>query len=149
MMDNRVVNNRSPSLNSEETFLSRRQRATLSQLRSGHCKLLNSYIKRLKQIDCSSCSDCVMDPQDVPHLFICTAHPIDLSRVNLCDKPIKTIRKLSFLHPGNMDRRGWLKMTFNDNQRKPGCNLLNQWLSSPSGTALVVNSHHVLYKHFH
>ena len=43
-----------------------------SQLRSGHCKLLNSYKKRLKQSDSSSCPDCGMDPQDVPHLFDCT-----------------------------------------------------------------------------
>ena len=49
MKDNRVLNNRPPSINDEENLLSRRQRTTLSQLRSGHCKLLNSYKKRLKQ----------------------------------------------------------------------------------------------------
>ena len=73
--DNRVLNNRPPSINDEETLLSRRQRTTLSQLHSGHCKLLNSYKNRLKQSDSSSCPDCGMDPQDVPHLFDCTAHP--------------------------------------------------------------------------
>ena len=36
-------NNRHPPINDEETLLSIRQRRTLSQLRSGHCKLLNSY----------------------------------------------------------------------------------------------------------
>ena len=45
MKDNRVLNNRSPPINDEETLLSRRQRTPLSQLRSGHCKLLNSYKK--------------------------------------------------------------------------------------------------------
>ena len=45
MKDNRVFNNRPPSINDEETLLSRRQRTTLSQLRSGHCKLLNSVKK--------------------------------------------------------------------------------------------------------
>ena len=40
MKDNRVLNNR--PVNDEETFLSRCQRVTLSQLRSGHCKQLDS-----------------------------------------------------------------------------------------------------------
>ena len=75
MKDNRLLNNWPPPINDEETPLSRRQRTTLSQLRSGHCELLNSYKKRLKQSDSSSCPDCGMDPQDVPHLFDCMAHP--------------------------------------------------------------------------
>ena len=103
MKDNRVLHNRPPPINDEETHLSRRQRTTLSQLRSGHCKLMNSYKKRLKQSDFSSCPDHGMVPQDVPHLFDCTAHPNDLSPVNLWDKPVETIRELSFLDPGNMD----------------------------------------------
>ena len=103
MKDSRVLNSRPPSINDEETLLQRRQRTTLSQLRSGHCKLLNSYKKRLKQSDSSRCPDCGMDPQDVPHLFDCVAHPNDLSPVNLWDKPIETIRELSFLDPGNLN----------------------------------------------
>ena len=48
-----------------------------------HLNPLKSYKKRLKQTDSSSSPDCGMDPQDVPHLFDCTAHPNDLSPVNL------------------------------------------------------------------
>ena len=73
------------------------------QLRSGHCKPLNSYKKRLKQSDSSNCPDCRMDPQDVPHLFDCTAHPNDLSSANLWDNPVEMIRELSFMDPGNLD----------------------------------------------
>ena len=62
MTDNWVLNYRPPPISDEEIYLTRRQRATLSQLRSGHCKLLNSYKKRLKQTDSSSCPDCGMDP---------------------------------------------------------------------------------------
>ena len=69
MKDNRVLNNRLPPINDEETLLSRRQRTPLSQLRSGHCKPMNSYTKRLKQSDSSSCPDCGMNPHDMPHLF--------------------------------------------------------------------------------
>ena len=103
MKDNRVLNNQPPPIKDEETHLSRRQRTTLSQLRSGHCKRLNSYKKRLKQSDSSSCPDCGMDPQDVPHLFDCTSHTNDLSPVNLWDRPTETIRELSFLDPDNLD----------------------------------------------
>ena len=91
MTDNRVLNYRPPPINDEETYLTSRQRATLSQLRSGHCKLLNSYKKRLKQTDSSSCPDCGMYPQDVPHLFNCTAHPTTLTHESLRDRPVKTI----------------------------------------------------------
>ena len=101
--DNRVLNIRPPSINDQESLLPRQQRTTLSQLRSGHCKLLRTYKKRLKQSDSLSCPDCGIDPQDVSHLFDCMAHPIDLSHVNLWDKPIETIRELSFLDPGNLN----------------------------------------------
>ena len=103
MTDNSVLNNRLPPINDEETHLSRRQRATISQLGSGNCELLYSYKKRLKLTESSSSSDCGIYPQDVPHLFNCTAHPTDLSPVNLWDKPVKTIRELSFLDPDNLD----------------------------------------------
>ena len=98
MMDNRVLNSRPPLNNDEETHLSSRQQAT----HSGHCKLLNSYNKRLKQTDSSSFPDCEMDSLDVPHLFNCTTHPNDLSPLNLWDNPVKTIRYLSFLDPVNL-----------------------------------------------
>ena len=72
-----------------------------NRLRSGHCKLLNSYKKRLKQIYLSSCLDCGLDPHDVPHMLNFTAHPTDLSTVNLWDKPVKPTRQLSELsEPG-------------------------------------------------
>ena len=85
IMDNRVLKNRPLSINDDETHLPRRQRTTLSQLCSGHCKLLNSYKKRLKQSDSSRCPGCRMDQQDVPHLFKCMAHPNDLSPVRRYD----------------------------------------------------------------
>ena len=104
MTDNRVLNYRPPPINDEDTYLTRRQqRATLSQLHSVHCKFLNSYKKRLKQTDSSSCPECGMDPQDVPHLFDCTGRPTTLTLENLWDRPVKTIRELRFIDPENLD----------------------------------------------
>ena len=82
-------NKRPPPINDEETHLLRRQRDTLSPLRSGYCNRLNSYKKQLKQTDSSSYPDCRMGPQDVLHLFNCIAHPNDLSPVNFGDNPVK------------------------------------------------------------
>ena len=79
MKDNRVLNNRPPPINDEETLLSRRQRTTLS------------HIFQQKTIEAKwffKLSRLWKDPQDVPHLFYCTAHPNDLS-------PVIVIIKLS------------------------------------------------------
>ena len=76
MTDNRVLNYRPPPISDEESYLTRRQRATLSELLSGHCMLLNSYKKRLKQTVPLNCPYYRMDLQDVPHLFNCIAQPI-------------------------------------------------------------------------
>ena len=100
---NRVLHNRPPPISLEEDTLRRPQRTTLSQLRSGHCRLLNSYQNRLKQTVDPRCPDCGVNPHDVPHLFNCTAHPNTLSTVNLWDKPVESIRELSFLDPRNLD----------------------------------------------
>ena len=100
--NNRVLRDRPPDISKEETTLKRKQRTTLSQLRSGHCRLLNSYRNRLEPTVSSNCPDCGGDPQDVHHLFNCTAHPNTLTPVDLWDKPAETIRELCFLDP-----RGW------------------------------------------
>ena len=100
---NRVLHNRPPPISLEEDTLRRPQRTTLSQLRSGHCRLLNSYQNRLKPTVDPRCPDCGVNPHDVPHLFHCTAHPNDLSTVNMWDKPVESIRELSFLDPRNLD----------------------------------------------
>ena len=103
---NRVLHNRPPPISLEEDTLKRPQRTTLSQLRSGHCRLLNSYQNRLKPTVDPKCPDCGVNPHDVPHLFNCTAHPNDLSTVNLwdnLDKPVESISEFSFLDPGNLD----------------------------------------------
>ena len=60
----------------QKIHLSRKQLATLSHLRSGHCKFWNSYKKRLVVQNCG------MDPHDVPIWF--TAHPTDMTIRHVC-----------------------------------------------------------------
>ena len=66
----------------------------ISPQKAAHNEIL---VKR--QTDSSSCPDCAMDPQDVPYLFNCTAHPTALAPVNLWNKSVKTIQELSYLDP--------------------------------------------------
>ena len=108
---NRVFNIRLPSINDEETLLQRRQRITLSHLRSEHCKLLYSYTKRLKQSDTSRCPDCGMDPQDVPHLFDCVAHPNDLMGQAHRDNT-----RIELSGPGQPEITNGLKRKYNNNR---------------------------------
>ena len=66
---NRVLRDRPPDISKTETSLRRPQRTTLSQLRSGHCHLLNSYKHRIGREDDPQCKDCRFNNQDVNHLF--------------------------------------------------------------------------------
>ena len=91
---NRVLRNRPPPISSKEDTLRRPQRTTLSQLRSRHCRLLNSYQNRPKPTVDPRCPDCGVNPHDVPHLFTCTTHPNPLSTLNLWDKHVESIREL-------------------------------------------------------
>ena len=67
---NVVLDGRPPPISSSEKELSRRERSTLTQLRSGHCRLLGSYKSRIKKdASLNVCSDCGTSPHDVTHLF--------------------------------------------------------------------------------
>ena len=79
------------------------QRCTLSQLRSGHCHLLQDYKHRLLGKPSDICKDCGTSPQDVRHLFACTTHPTDLSPEDLWRSPVRSIRAFSYLDNGNLD----------------------------------------------
>ena len=67
--NNRVLKERSPPISDEKQKLNRRQRCTLSQLRSGHCHLLQDYKHRVFGEPSDICTECGASPQDVRHLF--------------------------------------------------------------------------------
>ena len=57
-------------INDSEKGLTRKERATLAQLRSGYCKLLGSYKSRIKKdASLDVCTDCGKTPHEVNHLF--------------------------------------------------------------------------------
>ena len=100
--NNRVLKERPPPISDEEQKLNRRQRCTLSQLRSGHCHLLQDYNHRVLGEPSDICTDCGASPQDVRHLFACTTHPTDLSPKDLWRNPVGSIRAFSYLDSGNI-----------------------------------------------
>ena len=91
------------SVQAHKQRLNRRQRCTLSQLRSGHCHLLQDYKHRVFGEPSDICTDCGASPQDVRHLFACTTHPTDLSPEDLWRNPVRSIRAFSYLDNGNLD----------------------------------------------
>ena len=78
------------------------QRCTLSQLRLGHCHLLQDYKHRVLCEPIDICTDCGASPQDVRHRFACTSHPTDL--LSLWRNRVGSIRAFSYLDGSNDSR---------------------------------------------
>ena len=104
--NNRVLKKRPPPISGKEQRLNRRQRCTLSQLRSGHCHRLQDYKHKVFGEPSDIGTDCGASPQDVRHLFACTTHPTDLSSEDLWRNPVISICAFSYLDNGNLDGPG-------------------------------------------
>ena len=102
--NNIVLDDLTHPINNSEKDLTRKERATLAQLRSGYCKLLGSYKSRIKKdASLNVCADCGQTPHDVKHLFACPAHTTTLIPSDLWNKPMDSIREFSYLEAGNLD----------------------------------------------
>ena len=88
-------------INDSEKDLTRKECATLTQLRSGFCKLLGFYKSRIKKD--TSLDVCGKMSHDVKHLFACPAHPTTLIPSDLWSKPVESIREYSYLEKGSLD----------------------------------------------
>ena len=84
---NRVLGTPPPDISPLESFLPRPVHTTLAQLRSGHCRLLKSYMARITSGVSDVCPECGVAPHAVEHLFNCSAHPTQLTVQDLCDNP--------------------------------------------------------------
>ena len=95
---NVVLDGRPPPISNSEKELTRKERSTLAQLRSGYCRLLGSYKSRIKKdANLDVCADCGTTPHDVKHLFVCPAHPTTLIPSDLWSRPTDAVRELSYL----------------------------------------------------
>ena len=102
---NNIVSGGIPHLiNDSKKDLTRKERATPAQLRSGYCKLLGFYKSRIKKgASLDVCADCGKTPHDGNHLFACPAHPTTLIPSDLWSKPVESIREFSYLEEENLD----------------------------------------------
>ena len=97
---NVVLDDRPPLINISEKELTRKERTTLAQLRSGHCRLLGSYKSRIsKEASLDVCDDC----SKTPHNVNCPAHPTTMTPSDLWNRPVDAIRELSYLEAGVLD----------------------------------------------
>ena len=90
---NVVLDDHPPVINISEKELTRNEGTTLTQLRSGHCRLLGSYKSRISKN--ASLDVCKKSPNDVNNLFNCPAHPTTPS--DLWNRPVDVIQELSYL----------------------------------------------------
>ena len=87
-----------------EKELTRKERSTLAQLRSGYCRLLGSYKRRIKKdASLDVCADCGTTPHDVKHLFVFPAHPTTPIPSDLWSRPTDAVRELSYLEARDPD----------------------------------------------
>ena len=74
---NVVLDGRPPSTSSSEKDLTRQERSSHAQLRSGYCRLLGSYKSRIKKdASLNVCPDCGTTPHDV---LCCLPTPMTLA----------------------------------------------------------------------
>jgi len=84
---NRVLGASPPDISPLENLLPRSVRTTFAQLRSGHCRLLNSYKARITSGISDVCPDCRVAPHSVEHLFNCQSNLTQLTTQDLWDDP--------------------------------------------------------------
>ena len=97
LQPNRVLGTEPPPVAAEELLLPRPYRSILSQLRSGYCLALNSYLERVGRAPSDLCPSCHTSPHTTSHIFTCTAHPTTLSPRDLWERPCLTSTFLSSL----------------------------------------------------
>ena len=99
-----MLDGRPPPISNSEKELTRKERSTLAQLRSGYCRLLGSYKGRIKKdASLDVCADCGTTPHDVKHLFVCPAPLTTLIPSDLWSRPTDAVRELSYLEARDPD----------------------------------------------
>ena len=87
-----------PPIHPSESELSRAQRSTLAQLRSGFCTKLKDYQHRINPNIPDTCPDCHASPHGVHHLFNCPEHPSPrFHPIHLWSDPPMAARELAYI----------------------------------------------------
>ena len=94
---NRVLQSTPPPISEEEKSLPRPYRSTLSQLRSGFCPALNSYLARVGRASTDLCPSCHAAPHTPSHIFSCSSHPTPLRVEDMWTRPCLVAEHLSSL----------------------------------------------------
>ena len=112
-----MLDDRAPVINISEKKLTRKERTTLAQLRSGHCRLLGSYKSRISNdVSLDVFADCGKTQHDVKHLFNCTAHPTTMTPSDLWNRSVDAIQELNFIEAGILDLDGPDEKANNNNR---------------------------------
>ena len=79
-------------------LISIKERSTLAHVRSGYCRLLDSYKSRIKKdASLNVCTKCGTTPHDDKHIFVFPARPTTMIPSDSWSRPTDTIRELSNL----------------------------------------------------
>ena len=101
---NRVLGTTPPELSSFECYLSRSIHTTLAQLRSGHCRLLNSYKARITAGVTDVCPDCGVAPHSV----------------NICSSALHAWHNWQLKIYGTIRRCGWFSQARRQSDKRRG-----------------------------
>ena len=88
---NPILGRKPPDISPSEIRLTRSQRTTLYQLRSGHCKLLQEYAMRIGLSRTAICPECLFRRHNVHHIFNCDAAPTNLTVNDLWVNPCTVV----------------------------------------------------------
>ena len=95
---NPILDTNPPPIASSESRLSRKQRSTLAQLRSGQCHLLNDYLVLTGRKQSALCPECLIRRHTVKHIFNCDAAPNNLTIRDLWNNPVSVIAHWFSVH---------------------------------------------------
>ena len=88
-----------PKTSPSDKSLSRAERCTVRQLKSGHCKHLNDFkhYKLNRRAPNAICPECLLRRHTATHLFDCDARPTDLTFNDLWVNPVNCVAFLKTL----------------------------------------------------
>ena len=86
-----VLGRAAPDVDNAEVHLSRGERTTLAQLRSGYCSDLNTFKHRIDTSTSPTCPSCRRAEHTTQHLFQCRENPTALTPVDLWRRPLEAV----------------------------------------------------------